>query len=142
MWWKLRAYESSKIHLTWVRLCSYFSIWVFTKQNQKKNPGVRLNLLWFRSWLWPGVESISIDMEYQKLAAIGALDIVNKLKELCHPEIISVGPAKEPKKKKEEPQKTRTKERRTQEKWNSHWDCKLLQNSLSLDETILLLAEV
>ncbi|XP_021892144.1 heavy metal-associated isoprenylated plant protein 39-like [Carica papaya] len=55
-----------------------------------------------------GVESISIDMKDQKLTVIGdvdPVDIVNKLKKLCYPEIVSVGPAKEPEKKKEEPKK-------------------------------------
>ncbi|KAF9664218.1 hypothetical protein SADUNF_Sadunf17G0133200 [Salix dunnii] len=56
----------------------------------------------------PGVDSISMDMKDQKLTVIGdidAADIVAKLRKLCHTDIISVGPAKEPEKKKEEPKK-------------------------------------
>ena len=47
-------------------------------------------------------------MKDQKLTVIGDIDpvhIVAKLRKLCCTEIISVGPAKEPEKKKEEPKK-------------------------------------
>ncbi|KAI3986239.1 hypothetical protein MKX01_014363 [Papaver californicum] len=55
----------------------------------------------------PGVESVSVDMKEMKLTVIGDVDpveVVNKLRKLCHTAIISVGPAKEPE-KKEEPKK-------------------------------------
>uniref|UniRef100_A0A6N2NDM0 HMA domain-containing protein n=1 Tax=Salix viminalis TaxID=40686 RepID=A0A6N2NDM0_SALVM len=56
----------------------------------------------------PGVDSISMDMKDKKLTVVGDIDavvIVAKLRKLCHTDIISVGPAKEPEKKKEEPKK-------------------------------------
>ncbi|MBS2599586.1 cation transporter, partial [Salmonella enterica subsp. enterica serovar Typhimurium] len=55
-----------------------------------------------------GIESISLDMKDKKLTVTGDVDpvhIVGKLRKLCHTEIVSVGPAKEPEKKKEEPKK-------------------------------------
>ena len=48
-----------------------------------------------------------MDMKDKKLTVIGDVDpvsIVGRLRKLCHPEILSVGPAKEPE-KKEEPKK-------------------------------------
>ncbi|KAG4172155.1 hypothetical protein ERO13_A12G253900v2 [Gossypium hirsutum] len=54
-----------------------------------------------------GVESVAIDKD-QKLTVIGDVDPVKaamKLGKLCHTEIVSVGPAKAPEKKKEEPKK-------------------------------------
>lgn len=59
-----------------------------------------------------GVESISLDMKDKKLTVIGDVDpvhIAGKLRKLCHTEIVSVGPAKEPEKKKEEPKKEEAK---------------------------------
>ncbi|CAI8593726.1 unnamed protein product [Vicia faba] len=58
-----------------------------------------------------GVESVSVDMKDQKLILIGDIDTVNvveKLRKLCHAEIVSVGPAKE--EKKEEPKNEEAKE--------------------------------
>ncbi|KAI9182022.1 hypothetical protein LWI28_021212 [Acer negundo] len=58
-----------------------------------------------------GIDSISMDMKEKKLTVIGSVDPVNavsKLRKYWHTEIISVGPAVEPKKeepKKEEPKK-------------------------------------
>ncbi|RWR87775.1 FK506-binding protein 4-like protein [Cinnamomum micranthum f. kanehirae] len=55
-----------------------------------------------------GIDSIAIDMKEQKLTVIGDVDpvvIVSKLRKLGHAEIVLVGPAKEPEKKKEEPKK-------------------------------------
>ncbi|MCL7047394.1 hypothetical protein MKW94_006710 [Papaver nudicaule] len=55
-----------------------------------------------------GVDSISVDMKDKKLTVIGDVDatlIVKKLRRHCHTTIVSVGPAKEPEKKKEEPKK-------------------------------------
>ncbi|XP_065866605.1 heavy metal-associated isoprenylated plant protein 39-like [Euphorbia lathyris] len=54
-----------------------------------------------------GVESISLDSKDMKLTVTGDVDavsVVNKLRKLCHTEIITVGPAKE-EPKKEEPKK-------------------------------------
>ncbi|KAL9381533.1 hypothetical protein Peur_027190 [Populus x canadensis] len=55
-----------------------------------------------------GVDSVSIDMKDKKMTVIGGIDpvcIVAKLRKLCHTEIVTVGPAKEPEKKKDEPKK-------------------------------------
>ncbi|KAI3879357.1 hypothetical protein MKX03_011208 [Papaver bracteatum] len=55
-----------------------------------------------------GVDSVSIDMKDKKLTVVGDVDailIVKKLRRHCHTTIVSVGPAKEPEKKKEEPKK-------------------------------------
>ncbi|XWS48480.1 hypothetical protein CRYUN_Cryun13aG0081000 [Craigia yunnanensis] len=54
-----------------------------------------------------GVESVSLDKD-QKLTLTGDIDTVvavRKLRKVCHTDIVSVGPAKEPEKKKEEPKK-------------------------------------
>ncbi|XP_022865173.1 heavy metal-associated isoprenylated plant protein 39-like isoform X2 [Olea europaea var. sylvestris] len=55
-----------------------------------------------------GVESIAMDPKDKKLTITGDVDPVKvaaKLRKLCGTEIVSVGPAKEPEKKKEEPKK-------------------------------------
>ncbi|KAI3933077.1 hypothetical protein MKW98_014912 [Papaver atlanticum] len=55
-----------------------------------------------------GVDSVSIDMKDKKLTVVGDVDailIVKKLRRHCHTTIVSVGPAKEPEKKKQEPKK-------------------------------------
>ncbi|KAJ8536816.1 hypothetical protein K7X08_035217 [Anisodus acutangulus] len=55
-----------------------------------------------------GVESISIDSKEKKLTITGNIDpvsLVSKLRKLCHTDILSVGPAKEPEKKKDEGKK-------------------------------------
>ncbi|KAJ4783907.1 Heavy metal transport/detoxification superfamily protein [Rhynchospora pubera] len=55
-----------------------------------------------------GVDSISVDMKDKKLTVIGfvdPVDMVSKLRKQWHTEIFSVGPAKEPEKKKEEEKK-------------------------------------
>ncbi|KAF6162164.1 hypothetical protein GIB67_008293 [Kingdonia uniflora] len=55
-----------------------------------------------------GIDSISMDMKEKKLTVIGdvdPVDVVGKLRKLWHTEIVSVGPGKEPEKKKEEPKK-------------------------------------
>jgi hypothetical protein len=49
-----------------------------------------------------------MDMKDKKMTVVGDIDpvsIVSKLRKICHTDIISVGPAKEPEKKKEEPGK-------------------------------------
>ncbi|KAI9084219.1 hypothetical protein K1719_033890 [Acacia pycnantha] len=59
-----------------------------------------------------GVESVSVNMEEKTLTLIGDIDpvrAVGKLRKLSHTEIVSVGPAKE-EKKKEEPKKEPKKE--------------------------------
>ncbi|XP_011046036.1 PREDICTED: putative late blight resistance protein homolog R1B-19 [Populus euphratica] len=60
----------------------------------------------------PGVDSIAMDMKDKKLTVVGDIDaasIVGELRKICHTDIISVGPAKEPEKKKEEPKKVEPK---------------------------------
>ncbi|KAL3653567.1 hypothetical protein CASFOL_003248 [Castilleja foliolosa] len=55
-----------------------------------------------------GVESIALDPKDKKLTVTGDIDpvaVVGKLRKLCYAEIVSVGPAKEPEKKKDEPKK-------------------------------------
>ncbi|KMT16168.1 hypothetical protein BVRB_3g053290 [Beta vulgaris subsp. vulgaris] len=55
-----------------------------------------------------GLDSISMDMKEKKLTLTGDIDpvaIVSKLRKVYHTEIVSVGPAKEPEKKKDEPKK-------------------------------------
>ncbi|XP_072969894.1 heavy metal-associated isoprenylated plant protein 39-like isoform X1 [Typha angustifolia] len=54
-----------------------------------------------------GIDSIAVDLKDKKLTVIGSVDpvdIVGKLRKLWHVEILSVGPAKE-EKKKDEPKK-------------------------------------
>ncbi|KAK9665416.1 hypothetical protein RND81_14G111300 [Saponaria officinalis] len=55
-----------------------------------------------------GLDSISVDMKERKLTLTGDIDpviIVSKLRKVYQTEIISVGPVKEPEKKKDEPKK-------------------------------------
>ncbi|XAR55091.1 hypothetical protein NMG60_11030476, partial [Bertholletia excelsa] len=55
----------------------------------------------------PGIDSIAIEMKDKKMTVIGDIDpvpMVSKLRKTWHTEILTVGPAKEPK-KKEEPKK-------------------------------------
>ncbi|OMO66867.1 hypothetical protein COLO4_30303 [Corchorus olitorius] len=55
-----------------------------------------------------GVDSVALDTKDSKLTVTGDIDpvvAVRKLRKLCYTEIVSVGPAKEPEKKKEEPKK-------------------------------------
>ncbi|XP_011015695.1 PREDICTED: uncharacterized protein LOC105119269, partial [Populus euphratica] len=52
-----------------------------------------------------GVDTVSIDMKDKKMTVTGDIDpvcIVAKLRKLCCTEIVTVGPAKEPEKKKDE----------------------------------------
>ncbi|KAL0318088.1 UNVERIFIED_CONTAM: Heavy metal-associated isoprenylated plant protein 39 [Sesamum angustifolium] len=59
-----------------------------------------------------GLESIALDPKDKKLTVTGDIDpvaVVAKLRKLCNTEIVSVGPAKEPEKKKEEPKKEQPK---------------------------------
>nr|BAG15861.1 hypothetical protein [Bruguiera gymnorhiza] len=51
-----------------------------------------------------GVDSVAMDMKEKKLTVTGDVDpvhVVSKLRKLCHTDIVSVGPAKEPEKKAE-----------------------------------------
>ncbi|XP_077247434.1 heavy metal-associated isoprenylated plant protein 39-like [Tasmannia lanceolata] len=55
-----------------------------------------------------GIDSITTDMKDKKLTVIGdvdPVDVVSKLRKTFRTEILTVGPAKEPEKKKEEPKK-------------------------------------
>ncbi|KAK6137391.1 hypothetical protein DH2020_028863 [Rehmannia glutinosa] len=55
-----------------------------------------------------GLESLAIDMKEKKLTVVGDVDpveIVSKLRKSWHTEILTVGPAKEPEKKKEDDKK-------------------------------------
>nr|DAD41748.1 TPA_asm: hypothetical protein HUJ06_016071 [Nelumbo nucifera] len=55
-----------------------------------------------------GIDPIAMDMKEKKLTVVGdvdPVDVVSKLCKLWHTDIVFVGPAKEPKKKKEEPKK-------------------------------------
>jgi hypothetical protein len=55
-----------------------------------------------------GIESISVDMKEKKLTVIGDVDpveVVAKLRKFWYAEIVTVGPAKEPEKKKDEGKK-------------------------------------
>ncbi|CAN8244530.1 unnamed protein product [Cochlearia groenlandica] len=50
----------------------------------------------------------SVDMKDSKLTVKGEMDaymVVKKLKKICHTEIVTVGPVKEPEKKPKEPEK-------------------------------------
>lgn len=55
-----------------------------------------------------GIDSIAMDLKEKKMTVIGTVDpveVVSKLKKKWYTEILMVGPAKEPEKKKEEPKK-------------------------------------
>ncbi|PSS04204.1 Heavy metal-associated isoprenylated plant protein [Actinidia chinensis var. chinensis] len=54
-----------------------------------------------------GIEFLGMDMKDKKLTVIGDIDPVNVVKKLqkWHTNILTVGPAKEPEKKKDEPKK-------------------------------------
>lgn len=68
-----------------------------------------------------GIDSISMDMKDRKLTVIGTVDpisVVSKLRKFWPTDIITVGPAVEPKKeepKKEEPKKEEPKKEETKE---------------------------
>ncbi|XP_061947000.1 heavy metal-associated isoprenylated plant protein 39-like [Populus nigra] len=72
-----------------------------------------------------GVDSVSIDMKDKKMTVIGDIDpvcVVAKLRKLCHTEIVTVGPAKEPEKKKDEPKKEEPKKQGDQKKKDQDQD--------------------
>ncbi|GJU65559.1 heavy metal-associated isoprenylated plant protein 39-like protein, partial [Tanacetum coccineum] len=72
-----------------------------------------------------GVDSIAMDMKDKKLTVTGDVDpvtVVSKLRKICHTEIVSVGPAKEPEKKdagaadkKKEEEKKKAEEKKKEE---------------------------
>ncbi|KAL3833456.1 hypothetical protein ACJIZ3_008192 [Penstemon smallii] len=56
----------------------------------------------------PGIESLAMDMNEKKLTVIGDVDpvqVVSKLRKFWYTDIVTVGPAKEPEKKKENEKK-------------------------------------
>jgi hypothetical protein len=64
-------------------------------------------------------------MKDKKLTVIGGIDpvhIVAKLRKLCHTEIVTVGPEKEPEKKKDEPKKEEPKKQGDQKKKDQDQD--------------------
>ncbi|XP_038971549.1 heavy metal-associated isoprenylated plant protein 39-like [Phoenix dactylifera] len=68
-----------------------------------------------------GIDSLAIDMKEKKLTVTGEVDpvdVVGKLKKCWYPEILSVGPAKE-EKKKEEPKKEGDKKKEAYEDYKS-----------------------
>ncbi|XP_077247446.1 heavy metal-associated isoprenylated plant protein 39-like [Tasmannia lanceolata] len=68
-----------------------------------------------------GIDSISMDMKDQKLTVIGDVDpvnVVSKLRKAWRTDIVSVGPAKEPEKKKEEPKKEEPKKEDDKKKYD------------------------
>ncbi|XP_061947276.1 heavy metal-associated isoprenylated plant protein 39-like isoform X2 [Populus nigra] len=72
-----------------------------------------------------GVDSVSIDMKDKKMTVIGGIDpvcVVAKLRKLCQTEIVTVGPAKEPEKKKDEPKKEEPKKQGDQKKKDQDQD--------------------
>lgn len=74
-----------------------FSLLFYAHKIKREKKSKRINL----TMIFAGVESVSLDMKDQKLTLTGDIDavqVVGKLRKLCHPKILSVGPAKEPKK--------------------------------------------
>ncbi|KAL6986310.1 hypothetical protein U1Q18_019677 [Sarracenia purpurea var. burkii] len=70
-----------------------------------------------------GIESIAINTKEDNLTVVGEVDpvdIVSKLRKLCHTQIVSVGPAKEPEKKKEEPKKEEPKKEEGKKEEEKH----------------------
>lgn len=75
--------------------------------------------MWFWVCDFAGVDSIAMDMKDKKLTVTGDIDpitVVGKLRKVCHTEIVTVGPAKEPEKKKEEPKKEEPKKEEAKKK--------------------------
>ncbi|WVZ21902.1 hypothetical protein V8G54_000446, partial [Vigna mungo] len=66
-----------------------------------------------------GIDSISMDMKEKKLTVVGEIDpvsVVSKLRKSWRTEILTVGPAKEPEKKKEEEKKDENKKKDDEKK--------------------------
>nr|XP_043613859.1 heavy metal-associated isoprenylated plant protein 39-like [Erigeron canadensis] len=71
-----------------------------------------------------GIESMAIDMKDKKLTLIGdvdPVDVVGKLKK-WHTEIVTVGPAKEEKKKVEEKKPDEDKKKKEEEEERKRWE--------------------
>ncbi|XP_057802797.1 heavy metal-associated isoprenylated plant protein 39-like isoform X2 [Salvia miltiorrhiza] len=67
----------------------------------------------------PGIESLAMDMNEKKMTIIGNVDpveVVNKLKKSCFPQILTVGPAKEPEKKDGEKKEDKKDEKKDEKK--------------------------
>ncbi|XP_028773206.1 heavy metal-associated isoprenylated plant protein 12-like [Neltuma alba] len=82
----------------------------------------------------PGVESVSVDTKDKKLTVTGDVDpvcVVDKLKKVCNTEIISVGPAKEPEKKKKDDDKAK---KEAEEKKKLELEAQRLAELMSLSE--------
>ncbi|KAL7254173.1 hypothetical protein ACSBR1_008553 [Camellia fascicularis] len=80
-----------------------------------------------------GVDSIAMDMKDKKLTVTGDIDpviVVAKLRKLCHTEIVTVGPAKEPEKKKEEAKKEEPKKAGDEKKKDSKDEVAVAQAQL------------
>ncbi|KAL0312549.1 UNVERIFIED_CONTAM: Heavy metal-associated isoprenylated plant protein 39 [Sesamum radiatum] len=66
-----------------------------------------------------GIESLAMDMKERKLTVVGDVDpvqIVSKLRKSWHTEIVTVGPAKEPEKKKEDDKKKEDEKKKEDDK--------------------------
>ncbi|KAL1834779.1 hypothetical protein ACET3Z_004430 [Daucus carota] len=66
-----------------------------------------------------GIQSISVDMKDRKLTVVGDIDpiaVVNKLRKLWHAELLTVGPDKEPEKKKDDDKKKEEDKKKEDEK--------------------------
>lgn len=69
--------------------------------------------------LWAGIDSIAMDMKEKKLTVVGDTDpveVVSKLRKAWHTEILTVGPAKEPEKKKDDGKKSDGKNKKEDDK--------------------------
>ena len=127
------SFFPSMIHSYWTRFIHSSKLYLVTWFNSKliHDPNLatclitlrcslayksRLSLLKYLFWdeKLAGVHSISMEMKDQKLTVVGDIDPVNivaKLRKLCCTEIVTVGPEKEPEKKKEEPKKEEPKKK-------------------------------
>lgn len=66
-----------------------------------------------------GLDSITMDMKERKLTVTGLIDpvdVVNKLRKFWHTDILSVGPAKEPEKKKEDKKDEKKEDKKDEKK--------------------------
>lgn len=94
-----------------------FRYWILCRINQVDRFELtikeeKLSSRWICDVNFAGVDSISMDMKDKKLTVTGDIDpvgLVSKLRKICPADILSVGPAKEPEKKKDEPKKEEAK---------------------------------
>ncbi|KAK4262806.1 hypothetical protein QN277_028314 [Acacia crassicarpa] len=66
-----------------------------------------------------GIDSIAMDMKEKKLTVVGDTDpveVVSKLRKVWHTEILTVGPTKEPEKKKDDGKKSDGKNKKEDDK--------------------------